>query len=146
LVPVAEEGTELQPESDGSLVLKASMATTWSESLRYEPAKGCLGYWKDAADLAEWGVQVSQPGKYQVILTQGCDKVNAGSTVQVEIAGQKMAFTVPDTGGFQQWQEVSLGTVEIAQSGKHYLTVTVQKMAHEAVMDVQKVLLKKVGA
>jgi hypothetical protein len=145
-VPVAEDSAEIQPQADGDWLLTARQATPWAESLRYEPAKGCLGYWKEVADLAEWRLQMKEPSKYEIILTQGCDKANAGSTVQVEIAGQKKSFTVQDTGGFQQWREVSLGTVDITQAGQYYLTIMAQKMAHRAVLDVQKVLLKKVGA
>jgi hypothetical protein len=146
LVPIAEGAPVVQPEADGSYVLQAKAATTWSETMRYEPKpeKNCLGYWTNPDDFAEWEVAIAKPGKYQVIVTQGCGGGNAGSEVAVRLAGQEAKFTVVDTGGFQQWKEVVVGELEVKEAGSHYLVVDPLNKVKSAVLDVQKVVLKPV--
>jgi hypothetical protein len=102
------------------------------------------GYWTNPDDFAEWEVAIAKPGKYQVIVTQGCGGGNAGSEVAVRLAGQEAKFTVVDTGGFQQWKEVVVGELEVKETGSHYLVVDPLNKVKSAVLDVQKVVLKPV--
>ena len=114
--------------------------------MRYESKaeKNCLGYWTDPDDFAEWEFEAAKPGKYQVLITQGCGGGNAGSEVAVKIAGQEKKFTVQDTGGFQNWKEVSVGEIEIKVKGTQRLVVDPINKVKSAVCDVQKVVLKPV--
>jgi hypothetical protein len=146
LVPTAEGSPVIAPEGDGSFVLTAKAATTWSETMRYEPKpeKNCLGFWTNPDDMAEWELEVAKPGKYEVLVTQGCDGGNAGSEVMVRLAGQEAKFTVQDTGGFQKWQEVKVGVMEVTTVGTHYLQLDPLTKAKAGIMDVQRVVLRPI--
>lgn len=147
LVPTNEGEPTVSQATDGSVVLLAKDATTWSETMRYEskPEKNCLGYWTDPNDFAEWEFQLQQPGRYQVIVTHGCGGGNAGSEVAVKVGTQEKKFTVQETGGFQKWQDVLVGEIEIKSSGVQRLVVDPLNKVKSAVLDVQKVVLKPVS-
>lgn len=142
LVP-APEGPEPKQAADGSVVLEAKTATTWSENMRYEPKpeKNCLGFWTSADDFAEWKFDVAKPGRYKVAVVHGCGGGNEGSEVAVKCGGQELKFTVKNTGGFQKWSEVALGEIEIKDKGTQYLLVDPITKARSAVLDVSKVIL-----
>ena len=146
LVPTNEGEPKIEPAADGSITLHAKDATTWSETMRYEskPEKNCLGYWTDPDDIAEWEFEVIKPGKYEVLISQGCDGGNAGSEVAIKTAGQEKKFTVQDTGGFQNWKEIRVGEIEIKEAGTQRLVVDPVNKVKAAVLDVQKVVLKPV--
>lgn len=144
LVPANEGEPVLKQGDDGSVTLHAKDATTWSESMRYEPKpeKNCLGYWTSENDMAEWEFEVTKPGKFAILVSQGCDESNHGSEVEVKVADQTAKFVVQNTGGFQQWKDVEVGQVEIKTAGTHRLVIDPLKKAKSAVMDVQKVTLR----
>ena len=136
---------EAPPAADNGVIsLPAAAAVTWSEQLRYEPQedKNCLGYWIDKEDWAEWEFEVTEPGTYEVIVHKGCADDSAGAEVAVVVGDQETRFTVAATGGFQQWQPVSAGTIELGESGTHFLALRPLSKPGRAVMDVLKVELR----
>ncbi|MEM7144725.1 MAG: hypothetical protein AAF591_06295 [Verrucomicrobiota bacterium] len=148
LVP-APEGEEVvrQDAESGEVVLLAKDATTDSVKMRYEPKeeKQCLGFWTNEEDSAQWVFGVTKPGTFEVVVTQGCGSGQGGSVVEVSV-GDDWAeeFEVKDTGGFQNWEEVSVGEVEIAEAGERVLRVQPKTKAAKAVLDVNRVVLKPV--
>lgn len=146
LIPACEGETPKQAD-DGSIVLNAKDAITWSENMRYEPKaeKNCLGYWTSENDLAEWEFQVAKPGRYKVTLTQGCGGGNQGSEVELKHNDQSLKFKTEDTGGFQNWKDVSLGEIEIKGTGKQRLMIDPVNKVKSAILDVQKVVLTPVS-
>lgn len=143
----APEGPAPVQAADGSIILEAKTATTWSENMRYEPKpeKNCLGFWTSEDDMAEWEFQAVKPGRYKVSVFQGCGTGNEGSEVAVKLGGQELKFTVKDTGGFQNWQEAQVGEIEIKDKGLQRLVIDPVTKAKSAVLDVQKVVLTPVG-
>lgn len=146
LIPTCE-GEVPQQAADGSIVLNAKDAVTWSENMRYEPKpeKNCLGFWTSEDDMAEWEFIVNKPGRYKVTVSQGCGGGNHGSQVELKHGDQTLQFTTQDTGGFQNWQEVSLGEIEIKGAGKQRLMIDPVNKVKSAVLDVQKVILTPVS-
>lgn len=145
-VPAAEGPAPKQAE-DGSIVLEANSATTWSETMRYEPKpeKNCLGYWTSEDDFAEWQFEVVKPGRYKVTVVHGCGTGNEGSEVAVKLGTQELKFTTKDTGGFQNWQEAQVGEIEINSGGLQRLVIDPVNKVSKAVLDVQKILLTPVS-
>jgi hypothetical protein len=129
--------------SNGSIALAAHDAITHGENLRYEPQphKNTVGYWTNKEDWCEWQCYVEQPGKYEVRILQGCGKGQGGSEVEVQIGDQALAFTVEDTGHFQNFKERSLGVVALAAPQVHSLQIRPRSKAAAAVMDVRQVRL-----
>jgi hypothetical protein len=143
----APEGETMGQSIDGSVSLTANCATTYSEKMRYEPgdAKNCLGFWTHEKDWAEWNFEITSPGEFEVKVVQGCGTGQGGSEVKVLVNGDIFSFKVEDTGGFQNWKEVSVGKVKLAHAGTHKLAVIPTTKAGEAVMDVHKLLLNPIG-
>lgn len=147
LVPTSEGEHTVKQAADGSVVLPAKDATTWSEMMRYEPKpeKNCLGFWKSEDDMAEWEFEVTKPGRYAVTVSHGCGGGNHGSEVEIKVGDQVGRFTVQDTGGFQKWKEVAAGEFEFKEPGTYRLLVDPVNKAKDAVLDVQSVVLKPLG-
>ncbi len=139
----APEGDQLGQSIDGTIDLSAATATTYSEKMRYEPQekKNCLGFWLDEKDWAEWNFDVTTPGKFAVSVIQGCGGGNGGSEVAIFVNDQALSFAVEDTGGFQNWKELPLGEVVLAEPGTHKVAVVPRNKAGKAVMDIQRILL-----
>jgi len=131
---------------DGTIQLDAKTATTYAETLRYEPKpeKNCLGYWKMKEDWAEWVFDVSAPGKFEVVLSYGSGAGDQGSRAALLINENTLEFDVADTGGFQKWKEVKLGTVELKTKGENRLAIVPLELKGVALMDVQKIVLNPV--
>ena len=146
LIPTAE-GDAITQAADGSITLLAKDATTWSESMRYEPKpeKNCLGFWTEADDFAEWEFTAAKPGKYKVSVSYGCGGGNHGSEVELKYSAQSLKWTTQDTGGFQKWQDVGLGEIEITAVGTQRLVIDPVNKVKSAILDVQKVVLTPAG-
>ena len=145
LIPACE-GQQPIAQKDGSFVLGAKDATTWSENMRYEPKpqKNCLGFWTDEKDFADWEFVTDKTATYKVEVTYGCGGGNHGSDVAIEVADQRMIFAVEDTGGFQNWKTIDLGNIELAE-GRQILAVRPQNRTGKAVLDIKQVKLTKVN-
>jgi arylsulfatase A-like enzyme len=130
----------------GDVRLLAKDAIVHGKKLRYEPAsnKNVVGFWTDPVDWAEWKFTAPVAGLYEVEVQQGCGQGSGGATVDVEVAGTTLPFTVVDTGHFQQLVQVSVGTVELA-AGEHTLALKPKSKPGAAVMDVRRVVLRPVA-
>ncbi len=133
--------------ADGTITLPARTAEVYGEQLRYEPLphKNTLGYWTNVDDWARFEFEIKQPGAFEVELLVGCGRGSGGSLVQVVVGGEQLAFTVEETGGFQQFQSRKIGRISIAKPGRHALEIRPQKKPGAAVMDVRQVRLLPVA-
>jgi len=142
LIPAPE--TEPMGQSiDGTIQLDAKSATTYAEMMRYEtkPEKDCLGYWIHPEDWAEWKFGVTDPGKFKITVTYGCGNGNEGSEIALLANDQTLNFTVEDTGGFQEWKTIDLGTVTFDVKGEQKIAIVPQNQAAKAIMDIKVVHL-----
>ena len=143
----APENEPMGQSIDGMIHLDAKSATTYAEMMRYEtkPEKDCLGYWIHPEDWAEWKFGVSDPGKFKVSVTYGCGGGNEGSEIALLANDKTFKFTVEDTGGFQEWKTIDLGTVDFDITGEHKIAIVPQSQAAKGIMDVKHVLLTPVA-
>jgi len=132
--------------ADGSVSLPARTAEVHGAQLRYEPLphKNTLGFWTRKEDRASWEFVLTRPGMFEVGVLQGCGRGQGGSVVEVAVAGQTLAFTVEDTGGFQQFKARLLGKVKLDKPGRYTLIVRPRSKAKAAVMDLRQVTLTPV--
>tara|TARA_R110002096_G_scaffold4493_3_gene20769 strand:+ start:18567 stop:19538 length:972 start_codon:yes stop_codon:yes gene_type:complete len=142
----APEGDSVSQGIDGTITLAASNSTTYSKKMRYEPKteKNCLGFWTDENDFAEWSFEVHAPGEFQVQVFQGCGDGNGGSEVGFWVNEEQRKFMVKETGGFQNWKPIDLGTIKVSE-GSNTVTIKPLNKTNKAVMDIQKVVLTPVG-
>src|SRR5438105_8483504 len=101
--------------ADGTILLHARDVTIHGTTVRYEPQpnKNTIGYWTKKDDWVSWDFQVAHPGKFEVIILQGCGKGSGGAEVQFGAADQSLKTTVQDTGHFQNFVPRTLGTFDL---------------------------------
>jgi len=141
LVPIVAAG-------DGSLLLPACRATTAGTALRYEPQphKNTVGYWTVATDTASWDIECARPGTYAVAILQGCGAGHGGSTATLSLRrdGDVVAavpFTTIDTGHFQNFRWLDIGTLTVPAAGRHVLSIAPDRIAKAALCDIRAVSL-----
>lgn len=142
------EGTPPVQVADGSITLHGRDATVRGTALRWEPAekKQTLGFWTKASDAAEWTFTVRAPGTFQVEVLQGCGTGQGGSEMRIDVdPGQPtaatVAFTVEDTGGFQEFKARTVGRVTLDAAGDHVLRVQPTTIAKTAACDIRQIRL-----
>ena len=130
---------------DGTILLHARDVTIHGTTVRYEPQpnKNTVGYWTREEDWVSWDFDVKHGGRFEVIALQGCGKGSGGSEVEFAIGDQVLKMTVRDTGGFQNFVERNIGTMNL-ESGRHTLTVKPLTKPGLAVMDLRSVTLRPI--
>jgi hypothetical protein len=128
----------------GSILLHSKDVTIHGSTVRYEPKpeKNTIGFWTKKEDWVSWDFQVTKPGKFHVLILQGCGKGSGGAEVEFTVGSQTLKHTVEDTGGFQKFVERDIGTVELAAAGTYTLSVKPVTKPGVAVMDLRQVVLK----
>lgn len=134
-------------QADGSFVLHARDAQVHGQVLRYEPQpfKNTLGWWTQPEDWVRWTVSLPAAGRYTLEILQGCGRGSGGSTVEFAIADQRLVTTVIETGGFQNFTNRFLGTLDLP-IGTHSFTVKPIRKPGLAVMDLREVRLSPTPA
>ena len=128
--------------ADGTLARKAAEAVPHGSTIKYESEKNCVGYWTDAKDWVSWDFKVEKPGTFEVELMLACDAASGGSEFVIALGDQKATGTVAATGSWTQFATVKLGTLQIANAGKHTLTVKATKKPKLAVMNLRTLVLR----
>ena len=138
----APEGEPIGQALNRSVLLHARDVTLRSTKVQYEtkPHKNTIGYWVNVTDQVHWDFTVTSGGRFDVEIYQGCGKGHGGSLVALEVAGQKLEFTVKDTGHFQNFVPRRVGTVRLAK-GEHRFWIKPVKKARNAIMDVRRIRL-----
>lgn len=137
----------VKPDDKGVVSLPASIAEVIGTTLRYEPQphKNTLGYWTRPEDKASWDFELPVAGKYKITLLQGCGNGSGGSVVHVLAGKETLAFTVKETGGFQNFVPLDLGPIDLP-AGAQKIVIAPQSKPGPAVMDVRLVTLTPVKA
>lgn len=146
LRPAPESDTAIIPPAEnGDLLLMANTATVSGLKLRYEPKdiKQCIGFWTIPEDTAAWQFEIPSPGSFDVEIWQGCGGGNGGSDVEILVGDQTLSFKVEDTGHFQKFVPRAIGQVNFDKPGTYSLQIRPKNKTNGAVMDVQKIILKK---
>jgi len=140
----AYETVPIPQSADGSVVLHARDVTIHGVNVRYEPPahKNTIGYWTQQGDWVSWDFSLAKPGAFTVEVLQGCGKGSGGAEVEVSIGGERLTFTVQDTGHFQNFIARDIGTVTLGKPGRHTLAVKPKTKPGAAVMDLRQVTLK----
>jgi alpha-L-fucosidase len=139
--PVTVAPVVLKQSSDGSITLHAIDATL-TGGAQYETQNDAIGYWTNQADTVEWSFVASHAGKHNVTLEYACQPGSEGSAFQVQIGNETLTGTVASTGGWRNFQSLSLGSVDIPASGWVTVKVTATSMPGGAVMNLKSVKIE----
>lgn len=133
-----------QQADDGTILLHARRADIDGTQLRFEPLphKNTLGFWTRVEDRASWDLEVSKPGAFAVEILHGCGQGSGGSEVEFAVGDRVLKMIVRETGGFQNFVERNIGTIQLSKPGRYTLTVKPVSKPGVAVMDLRQVVLR----
>lgn len=129
--------------ADGEIRLQARDARVHGTRLRYEPEpyKNVLGYWTEVGDWADWDLNLTEPGEYQIEVQQGCGS-GGGSEVDIRIGEKVTSFVVQDTGHFQKMILLTLDIGEL-KAGQQTLEIRPRTKQGAAIMDIRRIVVRK---
>jgi hypothetical protein len=153
--PATQPARKVRAAEDGSVLLHAKDVTIHGTTVRYEPQpnKNTVGYWTRKDDWVSWELETAKPGRYHVLVLQGCGKGSGGAEVEFQFAGaagdgggdakdhHTLKMTVEDTGGFQNFVSRDIGTIDLP-AGAYTLSVKPLSKPGLAVMDLRSITLK----
>ncbi len=119
--PVVENPVQ-QQNADGSLLLQADNAELVGNQIQVENVAGqsCIGFWTVSSDWLQWPFQAVKPGKYRLT----AEVATTGETqIEVGIGNDKLTARIPNTGGYDKFQALELGNLQITATGKTALQV-----------------------
>jgi alpha-L-fucosidase len=140
--PLEIEQPGLQQSADGSILLTASEARTHGDQIRYESGhqRDNIGFWLNPEDWADWDIAVRRPGNFELAVDIAGP---AATSIQIVAGTQKVVGKLPATGDYGKFQEVSLGRISIASSGRNTVKLQAVKDGWNAV-NVKAIKLKPV--
>lgn len=134
--------TVLRAAKDGTINLTASLAEVIGSSaqVEHEPEAN-IGYWTDPHDSVEWGFTVDRPGTYKVEMTYSCEAGNEGAEYEISVKGKTVNGKVEATSNWDDYRTVTVGSLNLSQSGNVKLTLKITKPGRGAVMNLRSIKL-----
>ncbi|MGI9455079.1 MAG: c-type cytochrome [Aeoliella sp.] len=111
---------EQNPEEEYRLT--AAIAEIRGGEIRFESPFKNIGYWHAEGDYATWTIDAPEPGRYDIYLDFACPDDSAGNRFRIDGISSTICGEVTATGGWDRYQQVKVGTTEIAP-GRRRITV-----------------------
>ena len=131
-----------RPDARGNFTLSADAADLHG-ALQVEQHGGQpnIGFWDNAGDCATWTLDVPSPGTYQV---SGAFAADAGDSVLVvEMAARQAAGKIARTKSWEDFRNVSLGTLQVDKPGKLVLKARPRDAASWKAVNLRSLRLSK---
>ncbi len=142
-IVVAKPVRKVTATADGSLSLLPKDAELNGDGIQIE-SKGDIpdiGYWDSPNDTVSWTINVPAAGRYAVSVSMAT--INDGAEFVVESANQSLTGSVPNTGAWDQFKDVELGTLTFEEPGEYKLTFRPRDAQHWKPINLHQVLLQK---
>jgi len=138
-----QQAVAVEVEPGRTVLLHAGEAAMVGEGQRpsYDAGKRFLGSWVNERVSLEWRLPSLPPGTYEVWMNLACQPGVQGSTFEVHVADQAVQGTVPNTGGWERFALVSLGTLCVAADAGARLQLKPLKKTSVAVMNLRDLFL-----
>ena len=140
---LSEGWKEIKPGPDGGYEITAKLAKVIGQKAAYEEGTDSIAYWTDKNDQIGWLLHIPERGSSTLSLQYACDSGNAGSEIEIQIAGETKRFTVAATKGWQDFVWADLGPVALVTPGEAEVRVRVLSMPKGAVMNLRGLKLKR---
>lgn len=116
----------LTQSADGSLTLKPGDAILHGDTIQTQGQGDGenIGWWTNPSDWIEWQFKAVKTGSYN--LRVEVSSVGT-SELKVTVDGQSQSIPIPNTGDYNTFREVDLGTYDIKRSGQ--VSVSVRAVA-----------------
>ena len=103
---------------NGRVTLQASVASLFGDQITFEPQFGNVGFWHGNQDHVVWTMEIPAAAEFDLYLDGACDAGSAGNRYLLEIGKVSWAGAIESTGGWDQYVQSRLGTIELA-AGTH---------------------------
>ena len=130
--------------TDGTLLLTAANAEIYGETLMFEEKYGNLGFWRSANDKAVWSVDAKAAGEYEVRLNWARAGIGTSNHLQLRIGAAELLAPVEGTGTWDDYREVSLGTIRLDE-GKQRAVVRPAGKLDSFLFDLKSIRLVPKG-
>ena len=145
---VAKSGTVKVFDIDGDILLEEGDLLLGSKQakisgsgpLKYDGAGKNLGFWTAVDNTASWKQEIVIPGKYDVIFVYASRA--GGSTVELEVKGQKLTGSVNKTGNWTKYTTMNLGTVNLPDLTNYTFNIKMTEKKSEALFNLKAVILR----
>jgi alpha-L-fucosidase len=137
--PAAPPGN--QADAQGNMNLSATNAELHGTQLQLETQGGLpdIGYWNDGNESVSWTAQMPKAGTFKVSATVATLNDDAGFVV--EVGGKKFSVPIPMTGGWDKFQTIVLGQLQIKQAGDLMVKVSAKNPASWKAINLNSVQL-----
>jgi alpha-L-fucosidase len=127
---------------DGTLELTAGDATLEGQQVRVEQIAGKdnIGFWTDAKDNVQWNCKLSKGGEFAVVAEVAAPQE---SRFNVQSGDSKIPAKVTPTGGFDKFQSVELGRINLPQVGNVTISIRPEPAGWQAI-NLRKLMLRPV--
>ncbi len=141
---VITTSTAINQAADGRLILGAADSEIVGDNANLEEKGGKpnIGYWTDAGTTVKWQVNITQPGAFNVVVSQACEADTAGTGYELIVGTAKVAGKVEATSGWEDFRNVTLGQLKLDTTGKHVVEVKPTGKPKFAVMNLRAVTLQ----
>jgi putative heme-binding domain-containing protein len=129
------------PDYDGALWLMAANARIYGEEITYEGPFHNIGFWHGQNDYVAWQVKHPAGGEFEAYLHWACAEDAAGSRFVLEGGDAPLRGAINSTGGYDQYQTVSLGRIELAPGTTRIVLRPDGPLATANLMDLRGVYL-----
>lgn len=126
--------------NDGSIRLFAIHAEIYGPSVQFEEKYRNLGFWSSDQDRAIWTVEPVKAGAYEVIVRYACAPQPGVSRLRLSVHGQKLTQDIEDTGSWDNYRSVNLGTIELP-ADKVRVAIDSEGPVAGFLMDLQTIFL-----
>jgi len=99
-----------------------------------------IGYWQSTDDVVQWEFEAPQPGPYEIWFEMSHE--GDGGRCRVDVGDKNVEMKVPNTGGWNNYRKVRVGTVLIGQSGKTTFAVKPLEIGGAGLMGLRDVSLR----
>jgi hypothetical protein len=136
------EPKQIAQDAEGVMTLSARHAKIVgkSPSLAYMPEWQALGFWQ-SPDHAEWDVDVSKAGTYEVLMEWSVDDQNGGKPFVLEAGKQRIEGKVPSTGNWERFKIQKIGEVTL-EPGTYKFAMKPNGEFKGALMDLRELRIQ----
>lgn len=130
----------VQPESDGTIRLRAETARAIGPDIQYMPEWKAFG-WFTEKDRVEWDVEVSDKGRYDVYLEWSVSDEEAGKPFVFETGDQQLNGKTGQTGSWFTFKTEKIGRIRLSSGHRKMVFKPGSKSEKGALLDLREVKL-----
>ena len=130
----------LKEAQKGKIILSASTAEIYGDSLMFEEKYKNLGFWRSSNDRAAWTIETKRAGKFDIHLDWALNGPGNNNQMQLSIGQNKIIKKISGTGSWEHYESKNIGTIQL-EEGKQRVTIQALEPLKEFLMDLRSLEL-----